>query len=163
MEDQNIVVTHTEKGGIGWLAFALIPAALAGAGLMWLAFYTGVIDWSKTQRIEGRMDARVGVNGQLTAPVDLIIRKTSCLKVSRAFLDSGSLTAYVTNSCTELQDSSWALKWNAIAPDGTIISSSIDQIHGGTLEAGETKEMTEDVSNDSRMTKFVVWAQKYPY
>jgi len=161
MEDQNVY--YTEKGGKGYLFFALIPAALAGAALMWLAFYTGVIDWTKAQRIEGRMDNRVGVNGQLTAPVDLIIRKTSCLEVSRAFLDSGSLTAYVTNECNVAQPDSWALKWNAVAPDGTIIASNIDNVHTGTLEAGETKEMTEDVSNDPRMTKFVVWAQKYPY
>ena len=165
MEDEKTVIEHTEKGGIGWFFFTLIPCALAGAALMWLAFYTGVIDWSKTQRIEGRMDARVGVTGQLTAPVDLVIRKTGCLQVSRSFLDSGTLvnggsqlTAYVTNSChSEL--TYWEIHWISLAPDGTMISNKYTN-EGGNLTDGQTIEMREEVPNDSRTVKVVVWAAK---
>ena len=155
MEDQNVY--YTEKGGKGWLFFALIPAALAGAALMWLAFYTGVIDWTKTMRIEGRMDARVGVRGELTAPVDLIIRKTGCLQISRAFLDSGSMTAYTTNSC-HAATGYWELHWNEIAPDGTVIHSGYTN-QGGSIEDSETREMKMDLDDDSRTVKVVTWAQ----
>ncbi len=149
-------------GGVGWYFFALIPGTLAGALLMYLAFYTGVIDWQKAQRIEGRMDARVGVNGQLTAPVDLIIRPTGCLKVSRAYLDGdgedggSNLVAYVTNGCNS-HNNVWALYWRSVAPDGTTIQSGYDNLKGD-LSAGETLEVRENVPNDSRTVKVLVWA-----
>ena len=111
--------------GLSTLAFACIPAALLGAALMYLSFYTGIIDWQKAQRIEGRMDNRVGVNGELTKPVDLIITKKSCLIIDRAFMDGQTGTAYLHNKC-DRELSYIALHWNAIAPDGTIIKSGYE-------------------------------------
>jgi len=142
-------------GGIGWFFFALIPGAIAGALLMYFAFYTGVIDWQKAQRIEGRMDNRVGVNGELTKPVDLIIRKASCLEVSRAYLDSGVLTAYVTNNC-HTTITYWEWHFNQIAPDGTIINSWYDNSLEGP-EVGQTVERTQKLKEDDRTSKVVVW------
>jgi hypothetical protein len=151
-------IEHTEKGGIGIFFFAAIPAVLAGAALMWLAFYTGVIDWTKAQRIEGRMDARVGVHGELTKPVDLIIRKSGCLQVSRAFLDDGKVTSYTTNACHS-EVGYWEMHWTQIAPDGTVIASGYDN-KMGQLEDGETLEFTQELRDDSRTAKVVVWAQR---
>ena len=151
-------------GGAGWFFFACVPGVLAGALLMYLAFYTGVIDWQKTQRIEGRMDNRVGVHGELVKPVDLIIRKAGCVQVSRAYLDDGSLTAYLTNNCHEDVDY-WELHWNSIAPDGTIITSGYtnhSSENGTGLGAGETIELKEDIKDDSRTVKVVVWGTNKP-
>jgi len=164
MADQ-IEVKHT--GGIGWFFFALIPGALAGALLMYLAFFTGIIDWQKAQRIEGRMDNRVGVNGALVAPVQLIMRGTGCLKVSRSYLDAANddydpgsnLTLYVTNNCShELPGYQWEVNVNSIAPDGTVINSNHD-IQAAEIDSGQTFEVTEKVPNDSRTVKIVVWAK----
>lgn len=151
-----------ETGGKGALYFALIPAALAGAALMWFAFYTGIVDWTRVQRIEGRMDNRVGVNGQLTAPVDLIIRDKGCLHISRAFLDDGNLTAYLTNSCHQRLDY-WEIHWNQVAPDGTTVSNGYNNhagVHGATgIDDGETLELKEELTTDSRTVKVVVWSR----
>lgn len=154
MEDSRIEVKHA--GGVGWFFFALVPGAIAGALLMYLAFYTGVVDWQKAQRIEGRMDNRVGVNGELTKPVDLIIRDASCLKVSRAYLDSGTLTAYVTNNC-HTTIGYWEWHYNQISPDGTVIHSWYDNSVSGP-ESGQTVEETTKLADDDRTAKVVVWA-----
>ncbi len=138
------------------MMFALIPAALAGAGLMWLAFYTGVIDWSKAQRVEARMDNRVGVNGQLTKPVELIIRTPDCFRVSRAYLDGQQLTVYLHNGCHE-QIGYYEWHYNEVSPDGTIIHSWYDNDASGR-EAEGTWEITRGIEEDSRMAKVVVWA-----
>lgn len=163
-EEMTTMTEIKETGGKGALYFALIPAALAGAALMWLAFYTGIVDWTKLQRIEARMDNRVGVNGQLTAPVDLIIRGNGCLHVSRAFLDDGSLTVYLTSSCPQRLDY-WEIHWNQVAPDGTTISNGYTN-HVGTygstgIDAGETIELKEDLKDDSRTTKVIVWSKDH--
>jgi len=156
-EETKVVIT--EKGGVGWFFFSMIPAALAGAALMWLAFYTGVLDWQKTRRIEGRMDARVGVRGELTAPVDLIIRKTGCLQVSRAYLDDGKLTTYTTNSCPS-DSGYWELHWNQISPDGTVIATRYENWSASEgISSGATVEGTFDLKEDSRTAKVIVWAK----
>lgn len=155
MKDELIQVEHTEKGGIGWFFFALIPGAIAGGALMWLAFYTGVIDWTKTQRIEGRMDARVGVNGELKTPVDLVARNTGCLKIARSFLDSGQLTLYVKSACSDRRQSfQWTRAWKEIAPDGTVVQQGRE--YGTAIEPGETIELHEDLKDDPRTVRVVV-------
>lgn len=148
-------LTITEKGGKGWFFFALIPGAIAGAALMWLAFATGVVDWTKAQRIEGRMDARVGVHGELVAPVDLIIKPGGCMKITRAFLDSGKLTTYTRNDCHERVDY-WEIHWNLVAPDGTILHNGYTNL-GGVLHAGEERELVVAVDEDDRTAKIIVW------
>ena len=155
-------MNDAEKGGIGWLFFAAIPAVLAGAALMWLAFYTGVIDWKQTQRIEGRMDARVGIRGELTAPVDLIIKDKSCLHITKAFLDGGTLTSYVTSAC-KAPSGYWELRWRAVAPDGTIIASGYNNTAYLTeLDPGETTEHTDNLPDNERISKVIVWTLDHP-
>lgn len=125
---------------------------------MWFAFYTGIIDWTKVQRIEARMDGRVGVHGELTKPVDLIIRGSGCFKVTRSFLDEAKLTAYVTNACNK-EAEYWELHANSISPDGTIISSWYTNGNGG-FSVGDTREFTRDLEQDARTAKVIVWAQE---
>jgi hypothetical protein len=153
---EELEIGHTERGGIGWFFFALIPGALAGALLMYFAFYTGVVDWQKAQRIEGRMDGRVGVNGELKKPVDLINRDSSCLKISRSFLDSGTVTAYVTSHCN-YNIRYWEIHWESVAPDGTIIHSDYTNNGFGEPSPGETVETTYAVQDDPRTAKIIVW------
>jgi hypothetical protein len=155
----------TNSRPYGWLALAIIPAALGGGALMWLAFYTGVVDWrevqraaEKTHRIEGRMDERVGVRGELVAPVDLVIRKTGCLQVSRAFLDDGVLTAYVSSSCHG-PSGYWEWHWNQVSPDGTILATGYRNSLADIMP-GETIEVTEQVKEDARTLKIVVWSKR---
>ena len=128
---------------------------------MWLAFYTGVIDWQKTQRIEARMDGRVGVRGELKSPIDLIIRDTGCLHVSRAFLDDAILTTYLTDSCHHDMEY-WEVHWNGVSPDHTIIHSGYtNHVGGGSrMAADSTIEVTFDLSRDedTRTAKIVVWS-----
>jgi hypothetical protein len=155
---EKIEVKYT--GGMGAAFYGAIPGLLAGAALMWLAFYVGIIDWRKTQRIEARMDGRVGVHGELTTPVDLIIRKTGCFGVSRAFLDGGELTVYMTNGC-HVDKQFFKLHWNAMAPDGTVIDSGYENnINGNSaIGADDTLEFKAiEVAHDSRVAKIVVYA-----
>jgi hypothetical protein len=164
-EVEQLEIKHT--GGIGWFFFALIPGALAGAALMWLAFYTGVIDWRKTERIEARMDDRVGVHGELKTPVDLVVRdsQSSCLRITRAYLDGSKLTTYLTNNChTDLDY--WEVHWNAAAPDHTVIHSGYtNHMDDGAVGIGEglTMEVTFDISrqDDDRTDKIVVWSVEH--
>lgn len=152
---EQIEVKHT--GGVGAFFYAAIPALLAGALLMYFAFYTGIIDWQKAQRVEGRMDNRVGVHGELRAPVDLIIRKADCLEVTRAFLDGDTGTMYIKNDChRHLSYMEW--HWNIIAPDGTIIKDNYSNDLNVPLD-GETVEKNFNLDDDSRAAKIVVWAQ----
>jgi hypothetical protein len=153
-----------ETGGKGYAYFALIPALLAGAALMWLAFFTGIVDWRQGQNaiakqatIEGRMDNRVGVNGTLTKPVDLIITNHTCLKIERAFLDGTSVTMYLHNQChSSLEYYEW--HWKAIAPDGTIIGSNYANDDSG-LDVGDKAEKTMTMPGDPRIEKVIVWAK----
>lgn len=162
-ETEQIEIKHT--GGVGWFFSALIPGAIAGAALMWLAFYTGVVDWQKAQRIEARQDARVGVHGEIKTPVDLIIRDGGCLHVSRAFLDGSTLTAYLTNGCPEDLDY-WEIHWNEISPDHTIIHTGYTNHTGDTgstgIQSGATLEVPFDLSGDqdSRTAQIVVWSKR---
>jgi hypothetical protein len=153
---EELNVTHTERGGIGWFFFALIPGAIAGALLMYFSFYTGIVDWRKTQRIEGRMDARVGVNGELQKPVDLINRDSSCMKITRSFLDDGTVTAYITSRCN-FRMRYWEIHWNSVAPDGTVIHSDYTNHGFGNPEPGETVETTHSIEADPRTAKVIVW------
>jgi hypothetical protein len=152
--------TSTEvkvTGGIGMFFFALIPGALAGAALMWLAFFTGLIDWQKIQRVEGRMDNRVGVNGELTKPVDLIILKKSCLIIDRAYLDGETGTMYTTNKCNgELRYVAW--HWNIIAPDGTVLKTDYANSLDGQFPDMKM-EKTFNLPDDPRVAKVVVWTE----
>lgn len=163
METEKVEIKNT--GGVGWFFFALIPGALAGAALMWLAFYTGVIDWQKTQRIEARMDGRVGVHGELKAPIDLIIRDTGCFHISRSFLDGEALTVYLTNGCHD-DASYWEVHWNEVSPDHTIIHSGytnhMDNGDSG-LMADSTLEVVFDLTSDqdSRTAQIVVWSTRH--
>lgn len=150
---------NTLTRGIGSFFFFAIPAVLAGAALMWLAFYTGVIDWQKTQRVEGRMDNRVGVNGQLTMPVDLVIGNRSCLKIDRAFLDGDSVTMYLDNQChTRLDYYEW--HWKAVSPDGTTIKENYENTLDG-IDDGEKLEKTMSLPDDNRIVKIIVWARNH--
>lgn len=155
---EQIEIKHT--GGVGAFFYASILALLIGALMMYFAFYTGIINWQKAQRIEGRMDNRVGVNGQLEKPVDLIILKKSCLLVNRAYLDGSVGTMYLKNEChTNLNYHAW--HWNAVAPDGTIIhqdySNSINE-----LESGEVTEVLFNVEEDDRISKVIIWTTITP-
>jgi hypothetical protein len=151
---EQVEVRHT--GGIGWFFFALIPGAIAGALLMYFAFYVGIVDWQKAQRVEGRMDNRVGVHGELTAPVDLVLSGKGCVKIQRGFLDDGALTLYIHNGCTDERE---FVKYRVseLTPDGTVVKTD-----GGWLEldsgfssidAGATMEIHPKLSGDTRVVK----------
>jgi hypothetical protein len=143
--------------GIGSLTFAVIPAALAGAALMWLAFFTGIVDWQKVQRIEGRMDGRVGVSSKLSAPVEVIIENRSCVKIDRAFLDGLTVTMYLQNQChKDLGYYEW--HWMEVAPDGTTIKEDFGNSIDG-LSEGQKVEKVMDLTSDTRTAKIVVWAK----
>lgn len=144
-------------GGVGAWFYAMIPAALGGAALMWLAFFTGCVDWRAARRLEGRMADRVGVHGEILAPVSLVIQKVDCARVDRSYLDGDTLTIYITNGCkAELNYYSWHYK--AIAPDGTIIQSDYSNDMSG-LMAGDRVEKQFTLQDDSRIATVVVWAR----
>lgn len=152
-EQQEVKVT----GGIGALAFAMIPAALGGAALMWLGFVTGCMDIQQQRTLAQRMDSRVGVVEPLKNPVKLIIHQPNCFKVERAFADGNSITAYIRNSCPK---ATRYCEWHAdvAAPDGTIIN----QPWGNSLAhvpAGAVIEQAFDVGNDNRASTITVWAK----
>ena len=153
-----------QSRGVGSFFFAAIPAVIACALLLLLAFMTGIVEFThsedaykKRQTYEGRREARVGVNGEILKPVDLLFVSNGCVKIERAYLDTQTLTIYIHNTCSaERQFIKWGVR--EYAPDGTDVQS-----HGtyldtpdGNLAAGEKFEQVVQVSNDSRVVKIVV-------
>jgi hypothetical protein len=151
--------------GVGSFFFAAIPAIIGVAFLIWLSFFSGCFDFkhhvaevSDEDRVKQRMDNRVGVTEPLSAPVAVTIRKEDCIKVSKAFLDGSSLTAYVTNTCGEYDK--WPeLHWAARSPDRTIIHQNYSFIQSGLTE-GDTAEVTMDIPQDHRIVSVEVWGRK---
>lgn len=151
-----------QSRGIGSFFFAAIPAILGCAALTWLGFATGIVEFShseaayqKKQTYEGRRDARVGVNGELLKPIDLVYSSRGCVRIDRAYLDTQTLTIYIHNTCpTERRYVKWRVA--ELSPDGTAVSSKSAYLEDdGTIEADEKQEITVTTSDDARVVKMV--------
>lgn len=152
-----------QSRGIGSFFFAAIPAIIAFALLNVLAFTTGIVEfkhsqdeYTKKQTYEGRRETRVGVNGEMLKPVDLVYSSKGCMKIERAYLDTQTLTLYIHNTCsTERNFVKDSVK--EYAPDGTVVQSEggYIELDSGSSSIGqdEKREITVGVSSDSRVVK----------
>ena len=150
----------TKSRGIGSFFFAAIPGILGAGAVLWLLFVTGVVDFHRQEILQGRMDNRVGVVEPLKEPVKLIVEDEYCVKITKAFLDGDSLTAYMTSGCHEYLDY-WELHWEVKSPDGTILDSGYDNTAFlPPLHAGEKAEHVFSLPSDSRTNTVVVWTSR---
>jgi hypothetical protein len=143
-------------GGIGAFFWGLVPGALGGGALIWLAFVGGCIDLQQQRTIAQRMDNRVGVVEPLKNPVVLIIHQPDCYKIERAFIDDNTVVAYTRNTCSHKPGYA-ETHWQAFAPDGTIIQqhyeNSLDNV-----SPGQAFEWKTEIPQDDRIAKIIVWS-----
>jgi hypothetical protein len=137
--------------GFGSLMFSVIPAAIAGAAILWLIAITGVIDLTSQLRQERRAAERVGIVVMPKVPIKLTINEDTCVKVDKSFLDGSTLTFYVVNHChygmEYVKDT-----YRIIAPDGTVIKSDFEFLTstGDVLQPNERREVTRTITMDDR-------------
>lgn len=144
------------KGGINAFFWGIVPGALGGAALIWLAFVSGCLDLRQQQTLAQRMDNRVGVVQPLNNPVQLVIQQPDCYKVERAFVDGNIITAYTRNTCHQTPDYT-ETHWQALAPDGTVIQQNYDNSLSNA-PPGQAFEWQVQVPEDDRIAKIVVWS-----
>jgi len=154
-----------QSRGLGSFFFAAIPWVLGMAALTWLGFYTGIITFhqaqlaiQKSEAVQGRMDGRVGVDGDVRDPVSLTFHGRGCIKVERAYLDLGTMTAYLHNTCNrEIRDIRYS--WREVSPDGTTVKSGWDYLSGSDDMAGDEKrEQQVQIDIDDGRVKGVVFS-----
>jgi hypothetical protein len=157
-------VEEVKISGVSTFFLYSIPWILGMAALVWLAFLTGLVEFShsqsayaKRQTYEGRREERVGVNGEILKPVDLIFSNRGCFKIERAFLDTQTLTIYIHNTCAQKREfAHYTVK--EYAPDGTIVHSVNEYLptDDAELDAGDKIEIETQTSSDARVVKIVV-------
>lgn len=159
-DEQRVEIEHA--GGVGAFFYGLIPGALGGAALLWLAFVSGCLDLEQQRTFASRMDNRVGVVKPLVSPVKLVILQPACPKIDRAFIDGDTVTAYVKNTCTRPNSGTpdyamWHI--NALAPDGTIIWQWYTN-QFSLPPYGKSVEVSQNVPEDNRITEIDIWADR---
>jgi hypothetical protein len=139
--------------GIGAFFYGAIPAVLGVAGLIWLSFLMGVVEFHHNQVQEGRRDNRVGAYATIRKPVDLVFNGKGCIHVERGYLDGDTATFYIHNVCYhEIDDISWSIR--EISPDGTTVESKRTFLSGSDdMVADEKREVQVDISSDQRVVK----------
>ena len=162
-EQEEIKVT----GGIGAFFFAAIPWILGCAAVVWLGFFTGIIQfrhqqsaYRQQQTVQQRMDNRVGVTAPLKEPVKLIILpRHGCIKIEKAFLDGSRMTVYLHSNCQTFMDY-YQLHTVGRSPDRTIVWSDYENTSSlPSLQPGDTGEWSMDVSQDQRISAIEIWTQ----
>jgi hypothetical protein len=153
-----------QSRGIGAFFFAGIFWIIAFGVVTALSFVTGIIEfkhsedaYTKQQTYEGRREERVGVQGEILKPVDLIFTGSGCVKITRAFLDTQTLTTYISNTCPSARQFVKVFI-KEYAPDNTILHADSEWLKGEAygIGAGEKEEITTETSNDARVVKIVV-------
>jgi hypothetical protein len=142
--------------GFGSLMFAAIPAALAGAAILWLTAVTGVIDLTSELRQERRAAERVGIVVMPTSPIKVTIREATCLKSAGTYLDGDTLTIYPVNKCTHSLEYPSQFIYRLLAPDGTVIKTEENYIGSNQFDAGEKREFSVKVREDARTVEMSV-------
>lgn len=115
--------TGVDEGvrSIGTFFLWMIPFALALAATAWLGFYVGVQDQIHKQGQENRAAQYVGAADRPQAKIAIEIVGKSCVKVTRADLDGGTLMLYAKNNCHHAVDYvEW--HWQLLSPDKTAIA-----------------------------------------
>lgn len=148
------------KNGINAFFWGMVPGALGGACLIWMAFVSGCLDLQQQQTLAQRMDNRVGVVQPLKNSVQLVIQQPDCYKVERAFVDGDTVTAYTRDTCH--QTPSYAeTHWQALAPDGTVVQQDYDN-SPSNASPGQAFEWRVQVPEDNRIAEIVVWSSMRP-
>lgn len=147
-----------QTGGVGAFFYGAIFPTIAIGLVISFGFYTGVVEWHKKQIIEGRMDARVGVNADLRDPVLLLYHGRGCIEVQRAFLDGDTLTAYLHNKCArDIKNISFS--WRELSPEGTTVKSYSNYLSGNDdMTADEKREQSTTIPVDDKRVQTVVFA-----
>jgi hypothetical protein len=153
-----------QSRGIGSFFFAAIFWVIAFGAVTFLSFITGIVEfkhteatYTKQQTYEGRREERVGVNGEILKPVEVVFTGHGCVKIDRAYLDTQTLTTYISNTCG-VSRKFVAVYVKEYAPDGTIVHSNYQFLQGedNGIAAGERVEVTTETSEDTRVVKIVV-------
>lgn len=140
--------------GAGSLFFSLIPAAFAGAFLLWLSCAAGIIDLTQELKQERRAAERVGVLVKPKTPIIVSVNDDTCIKATKTFLDGHILTIYAENTCHHtIPEEGYLLgpryEWREIAPDRTTLKSGDDFIQE-VFRPGERREVTIHIPFDDR-------------
>ena len=141
----------------GRLALSLIPAALGGAAILWIAAAAGWIDLTSQRRISQRSMESVGVSAPPEAPITVMGHNSECLKVESSFVVSGKLTFYVRNTCGQWL---WTPTYRTRlkAPDGTVIEGHFYAFSDDrAIGPGERREQTTTFEIDNRASSIEFW------
>ena len=147
----------------GKLCLMLIPWALGIGASVWLGVWIGVHQFRHELSQEERRNIEVGAQVLPKQKINLQLNKpsNSCRKIEKADFDDGVLVVYFRNTCQSASDYDM-IGWNALAPDGTIISSAehyTNMLIGGGQRAEWHTESWMAVPSDERIVTLQVWVK----
>jgi hypothetical protein len=113
-----------EIGGVSKFFLFAIPAVLALAAIGWLAFVTGVVDFSRTVSQEARHAEAVGAAPLPKKAIEVVLKnkRGECRVVDKAEVDGSDIWVYWHNACGGSTENT-TVEWRGLAPDGTVVAS----------------------------------------
>ncbi len=144
---------------VGRLALAIIPAALGGAGVLWVLTVSGCLDLSHEQRLERRTLQTVGIVSVPKAPVVLVNHDAACLKVESSLMDGDKLVIYVRNKCSRWLEPYPNYSYRVEAHNGSVIDSGRYAFDGDkAIAPNELREQQTSIKKDDRIERVQIYA-----
>lgn len=135
-----------------------IPAVLGIAASIWLGVYIGIHNFRRELSQEDRRAVFVGAYQRPKSKLRIETPAMRCLKITHVDLDGGTATVYFQNNCTG-ETTNRMLRYQTLAPDGTVLHGGWDWTYTGSLKGGEQAEVIEKLELDDRAAGIRFWIE----